>query len=103
MFWARNQKKKKEKKTVSLHSVFAPLDKHYAVSKQTACSMTKPNTGLSVAVLLLTPFLLGERFTSVYLVLCLFFLVFFFFLCFLGLTLRSTVILFRLSTSSNII
>lgn len=100
MFWARNQKKK-EKKTMSLHTVFAPLDKHYTVSKQTACSMTKPNTGLSVAVLLRTPFLLEERFTSVYLVLYLFFLMLVFFVCFLGLTLRNTGILFRLSISSN--
>lgn len=101
MFWARNQKKK-EKKTMSLHTVFAPLDKHYTVSKQTAWSMTKPNTGLSGAVLLLTLFFLGERFmSSVYLVLYLFFLVLVFFVCFLGLTLRNTGILFRLFISSN--
>lgn len=67
---------------MSFHTVFAPLAKHYTVSKQTACSMTKPNTGLSGAVLLVTPFLLGE--SSVYLVSYLFFLVLVFFVCFFG-------------------
>lgn len=84
---------------MSFHTVFAPLAKHYTVSKQTACSMTKPNTGLSGAVLLVTPFLLGE--SSVYLVSYLFFLVLVFFVCFLGLTLRNTGILFGLFIGSN--
>lgn len=67
---------------MSLHIVFAPLDKHYTV--QTNCMLHDQIKYWVVWCCFLTnPLLLGERFTtSVYLVLYLFFLVLVFLVCF---------------------
>lgn len=61
MLWFRN-KKKKENKTMSFHTVFAPLAKHYTVSKQTAMLRDQTKYWVVWCCSLSNPLLIGGKF-----------------------------------------
>lgn len=99
MLWARNKKKKKIRQCPYILYLLLWPNITQCPNKLHAPWPNQILGCLSGAVLLLTPFSLGEN--SAYLVLYLFFLVLVFFVCFLGLTLRNTGILFRLFIGSD--